>query len=378
MRILTTKICGTKIGVFSTFFQKYFLYSRNPIILLFYLLITGVGIFFFFKDVFPFFFETESLGKKHLILIPLCLVFVVFSLLISVLSDPGTITQENYKMYIQKYPYDNQIFFPRICETCGFQKPARSKHCKILNKCISKYDHYCGWLINAVGEKNYRWFLLFLISNCILCFYGFYFILKIVYSQLVHSQIFMETVLKLETGFQKDLLIVLLKIILNNQSKSIALLFLTLIMGISLLVFILYHFYLISKNVTTNEKFKLSDLKNYIIQKKKQLKYYKLLKKQQIEYQKQIQILNRLKKLKNMEITEQIKKLNIQKPEITQTDIILLKLDPNNLENIYNQGFWKNFYQVFFPNSPHLHPPSKQPTQNKTTNNLNNNNKKDN
>ena len=40
-----------------------------------------------------------------------------------------------------------------LCHTCHVRKPLRSKHCKILNRCIHKFDHYCpfvGTLLNLV------------------------------------------------------------------------------------------------------------------------------------------------------------------------------------------------------------------------------------
>jgi len=42
------------------------------------------------------------------------------------------------------------------------RRPLRSKHCAELNYCISKFDHYCPFVGNAVGEKNHNYFLGFL------------------------------------------------------------------------------------------------------------------------------------------------------------------------------------------------------------------------
>jgi len=47
----------------------------------------------------------------------------------------------------------------RLCRTCKAQKPIRSKHCSVLNRCVAEFDHFCPWCNNAVGSKNLLGFL---------------------------------------------------------------------------------------------------------------------------------------------------------------------------------------------------------------------------
>ncbi|XP_003747836.1 probable palmitoyltransferase ZDHHC1 [Galendromus occidentalis] len=58
-----------------------------------------------------------------------------------------------------KHVIENQYCY--ICET---RVGAKSKHCSACNKCIGEFDHHCKWLNNCVGVRNYRWFLLCVIS----------------------------------------------------------------------------------------------------------------------------------------------------------------------------------------------------------------------
>lgn len=59
----------------------------------------------------------------------------------------------------------------RICTSCMVRKPLRSKHCGegMLDHCVGRFDHYCPWVINAIGYQNHQWFLGYLIMALITC-----------------------------------------------------------------------------------------------------------------------------------------------------------------------------------------------------------------
>ena len=93
--------------------------------------------------------------------------------LVASFADCGTVTAASVHRY-SRVPFDNVLYKPKICRTCMVPRPARSKHCVICNKCVARFDHHCPWLNSCVGERNYRWFLLFLLYHSYLCAYAVY------------------------------------------------------------------------------------------------------------------------------------------------------------------------------------------------------------
>ncbi|CAK9260777.1 unnamed protein product [Sphagnum jensenii] len=51
----------------------------------------------------------------------------------------------------------------RYCRKCSHFKPPRCHHCSVCKRCVLKMDHHCVWVVNCVGARNYKFFLLFLL-----------------------------------------------------------------------------------------------------------------------------------------------------------------------------------------------------------------------
>lgn len=58
----------------------------------------------------------------------------------------------------------NQLF---MCEHCLLVQSIPTKHCKLCERCCSKFDHHCLYICSCVGLRNHRPFINFLVSSIV-------------------------------------------------------------------------------------------------------------------------------------------------------------------------------------------------------------------
>jgi hypothetical protein len=69
--------------------------------------------------------------------------------------DPGYISPQNQEV-------QNVSQGLLICPTCRCVKYMRSKHCKICNRCVMRFDHHCPYTNACIGVNNLRFYFAFL------------------------------------------------------------------------------------------------------------------------------------------------------------------------------------------------------------------------
>ncbi len=84
-------------------------------------------------------------------------------------ADPGFISE----VAVYKEKYDELLsdvassgsldpakaaMLGRMCHTCHILRPLRAKHCRATKQCVVLFDHFCPFVSNCVGGKNYPYF----------------------------------------------------------------------------------------------------------------------------------------------------------------------------------------------------------------------------
>ncbi|GKV13163.1 hypothetical protein SLE2022_030520 [Rubroshorea leprosula] len=161
------------------------------------------------------------------------------------------------------------------CAHCQNGKPPRCHHCSICQRCVLKMDHHCVWVVNCVGARNYKFFLLFLL----------YTLLETTMDVLVLLPSFIEffSEAKNHSSSPGNLAIIFLAFVLN------------LAFALSLLCFVVMHASLLSSNTTSVEvhekkgairwKYDLGRKRNFeqVFGKKKALWFFPLFSKEDLD-----------------------------------------------------------------------------------------------
>lgn len=105
----------------------------------------------------------------------LCISSLIYSWFYLAQLDPGYIDyneKEKNEMFSKDHWQDKEF-----CTSCFIKRPLRSKHDPLTKRCISRFDHYCIWVNQPIGQKNHKSFCIFLalhwISQLLLVIIGY-------------------------------------------------------------------------------------------------------------------------------------------------------------------------------------------------------------
>jgi hypothetical protein len=141
-------------------------YVLDRALLLFYCIIVYGGWSVVFAYIYPWIGRQDYLPHYHRYIGVLFFAAGVVSWRTVHITSPGLITADTIALY-DHYPYDDLLFTAgQICPTRNIPRLARSKFDRHkYHENVARFDHFCGWVHNTIGEANYRWFLLFLVVH---------------------------------------------------------------------------------------------------------------------------------------------------------------------------------------------------------------------
>ncbi|KXS20428.1 ankyrin [Gonapodya prolifera JEL478] len=118
-------------------------------------------------DVVSGFSGTSHLLYHHISFVALY-IFCIYTFFRATYSDPGFLpTAQNFDVrneIVLRLAKQGLLDTRHYCVTCQIYKPMRSKHCKICDRCVAKFDHHCPWTHNCIGSQNHRQFMVFLFT----------------------------------------------------------------------------------------------------------------------------------------------------------------------------------------------------------------------
>ena len=197
--------------------------------------------------------------------------WAIFSFYLACSVPAGFITPNTLHVY-NNYSYDQVIFHPdRTCRTTGLPKLARSKYCPYMKCNVSRMDHFCPWVNQAVGEENYRFFLFFLFTNVMVIGYAAVcmglILASVVHDKKLFQAQFVQGGGKRGGGGGQEVTsastMIVLQYLLYTEVTTVCVLILTASMAFVLLCFLGYHLSLVFRGMTTNESYKWGEVSDY-------------------------------------------------------------------------------------------------------------------
>ncbi|TNM90087.1 hypothetical protein fugu_004321 [Takifugu bimaculatus] len=124
--------------------------------------------------------KCEELGELLMPVVFILLVVLSVLLYFAVsLMDPGFVLSDTEKgsqdlTEEMESMMESSAPWLRRCGYCLLQQPMRAKHCQTCKCCVRRYDHHCPWIENCVGERNHRWFVIYLLVQLLALLWAFH------------------------------------------------------------------------------------------------------------------------------------------------------------------------------------------------------------
>ncbi|KAM4820820.1 palmitoyltransferase ZDHHC4 isoform 1-T3 [Thomomys bottae] len=234
-------------------FLHYLFHTRNHNFIMLHLALQGMVYAEYTWEILDYCQDLEF-SLSYLLLPYLLLIVNLVFFTLTCVTNPGTITKADELLFLQAYEFDN-IMFPRNarCLTCNLQKPARSKHCSVCDRCVHRFDHHCVWVNNCIGAWNTRYFLTYLstltASAASMAAVSAAFLVRLVVVSDLYQEMYLDDLGRLQ---EMDVALIIQYLFLSFP-RIVFLLGFLLVLSFLLGGYFCFVMYLAATNQTTNE-----------------------------------------------------------------------------------------------------------------------------
>jgi palmitoyltransferase ZDHHC4 len=211
-----------------------------------------------FYFIYPWIQQQDYVSRYHQYVGYVLFVACLGSWRLASRTSPGLITKATLTQY-NHYPYDHIMYEPGlVCRTRRIPRLARSKFDRhFYHENVARFDHYCGWVYNTIGQENYRFFLLFLAVHVLMCIYGSFVIGLLFYGEILQHNLLYITFFDRYTGEEITATkYIVFQYLFHKLLLEAAVWVIATVMGVALALFLAYHAWLTSRGLTTNESYK--------------------------------------------------------------------------------------------------------------------------
>ncbi|KAJ5723860.1 hypothetical protein N7488_001895 [Penicillium malachiteum] len=91
-----------------------------------------------------------------------------------VMRQPETQVSQSESLGLETF-YTKEVFVcqddgrPQYCSTCCQFKTDRAHHCREIDRCVRKMDHFCPWVGGVVTETTFKFFVQFVAYTALYC-----------------------------------------------------------------------------------------------------------------------------------------------------------------------------------------------------------------
>ncbi|KAG5486050.1 hypothetical protein LSCM4_06756 [Leishmania orientalis] len=281
--------------------------------------------------------------------------YIVDGMVYAIASDAAAAERTAMQQEYTSPTTGQRVYVGQSCTTCHVPRPSRSKHCRLCNRCVRRYDHHCPWINNDVAERTTRYFLGFLLCHALSCTWACVDLFRSI-RQFLMAHHAWGWLLRYPSGFTVPLSFSqYVTILINFHMLDACLIFFAFFIGLMLYGFWCYHMTFAMANLTMNDLNKIDDTVEFVV----------TLPTLEMVYRESRKVRVRLE-----QVAERKPKalLALTEPPPPKTEPgyeeggkenlayrkRVKKMLVKDLRGLYDRGVWRNLLEIFFPSAPLL------------------------